>query len=84
MYIISGDQIINLDNVLNIRLHEKFISYRYSGIDRYHVIGQYETEERAREVWDEMICAMSNKYVSFSNSKNVECVPPSMYALPEK
>lgn len=58
MYIISGDQIINLDNVLNIRLHEKFISYRYSGLDRYHVIGQYDTEKRAMDVWDKMIKAI--------------------------
>lgn len=81
MYIISGDQIINLDNVLNIRLHEKFISYRYSGIDRYHVIGQYETEERAREVWDKIMSVISHEVFCTVNG---EMRTPATIRLPEK
>ena len=64
------DQMINLDNVLNIKSDNEFISYRYSGIDRYHVIGRYGTEKRAREVLEEIVSRASDtRYVYYMPEK---------------
>lgn len=64
------DQMINLDNVLNIKSDKEFISYRYSGIDRNRVIGRYGTEERAREVLEEIVSrTLDNCYVYYMPEK---------------
>lgn len=56
MLIISQDksEIINFDKVQNIYVSGRFISLNFE-LNNNEVIGTYETEERAKEVLEEIV-----------------------------
>ena len=57
MYLIGSKRtdIINMDKVMSLSIENKTVCYRCSINDRYQVIGRYATEERAKEVWEQML-----------------------------
>ena len=61
MIIVSQDksEIINFDKVQNIYVSGRFISL-YFELNNNEVIGTYETEERAKEVLQEIIERLEN------------------------
>lgn len=89
MIIISQDKnkIINFDNVNEILTTETgeilFINNTYITNDCLDVLGKYDTEERAKEILQEII----SKYkTTLYNSKTNETVVnvPKVYEMPEK
>lgn len=61
MIIVSQDksEIINFDKVQNIYVSGRFISLNFE-LNNNEVIGTYETEERAKEVLQEIIERLEN------------------------
>ena len=72
MYLIGNKrtEVINLNNVLGLSVEGKSIVYRYSSIDRYHILARYENEDRAIEVWNKMLgdifSGKTEKYIEIS------------------
>lgn len=95
MIIVSQDkkEIINFDNLVSVYVIESYEA-KEKGLEKYNidfattdeinfVIGTYETEERAKEVLQEII----SKYkTTLYNSKTNETVVnvPKVYEMPEK
>lgn len=73
MIIVSQDEteIINFNKVDNIYVSGKFISLDF-GLNNNEVIGQYATEERAKEILRKIIQCYTNteQYKCFSNNSN--------------
>lgn len=73
MIIVSQDktEIVNFNKVDNIYVSGKFISLDF-GLNNNEVIGQYATEERAKEVLEEITECYTNteQYKCFSNNSN--------------
>ena len=70
MYLIGNKrtEVINLNNVLGLSVEGKSIVYRYSSMDRYHIIARYESEDRVNEVWNKML----NDIFSGKTEKTIE------------
>ena len=84
MIIVSQDEtsIINFDNIEEIYVSGKFISVNYS-LNNNECIAEYKTEERAKEVLQEII----SKYkTTLYNSRTNETVVnvPKVYEMPIK
>lgn len=87
MIIVSQDksEIINFDKVQNIYVSGRFISLNFE-LNNNEVIGTYETEERAKEVLNEIVkkyadCLYSDDgYGSFQTIT----IPPKVYKMPEE
>lgn len=77
MIIVNQDktEIINFNKVENIYVSGRYISI-YFGLNNNEVIGQYSTEERAKEILRKIIQCYTNteQYKCFSNNsdKNYE------------
>lgn len=86
MIIVSQDKtrIINFESLIEIRITQEDIYYlRGEAINRiYEKLGKYDTEERAKEVLQEII----NRYENWENMKVGQpsgiCLP--IYEMPEK
>lgn len=87
MIIVSQDksEIINFDKVQNIYVSGRFISLKFE-LNNNEVIGTYETEERAKEVLNQIVkkyadCLYSDDgYGSFQTIT----IPPKVYKMPEE
>lgn len=92
MIIVSQDKdkIINFDNLTQIYItqDEEITAYfiRFETVDSlYDDLGEYKTEERAREVLQEIIIAIRGKnMVQFSNGEMKEVYPikNDVYEMP--
>ena len=54
------DIIINFSNVLSIYIQDKNVQALISGIEEALILGKYDTEERAKEVLEEIAIAYAN------------------------
>ena len=57
MYIVDQNRlnVVNLDNVVKLSLNGKGITYNQTTNERYCILGHYTTEERAKEIWDDLL-----------------------------
>ena len=87
MIIVSQDktQIFNFDNINYLQMGKNLdndfaVEINYSGCN-YNVIARYKTEERAKEVLQEIV----NKYRQFNldNNKTVT-LTPKVYEMPKE
>ena len=90
MLILSQDKtkIVNLENIIGIGTNNNYINIR--SVDRYVLnLGEYDTEERAKEVLQEIIKTykfnINFKYNKFLTEKEViEMQNDLVYEMPEK
>ena len=85
MIIVSQDktEIVNFNKVDNIYVSGKFISLDF-GLNNNEVIGQYATEERAKEVLEEITECYTNteQYKCLSSIPN--CNPENLVSILNK
>lgn len=87
MIIVSQDKtsIINFDNIENIYVSGTFISVNYS-LNNNECIAEYKTEERAKEVLQEII----DKFMEYGQIQNSAgdikqvCEIPKKYEMPKE
>lgn len=87
MIIVSQDEtsIINFDNIEEIYVSGKFISVNYS-LNNNECIAEYKTEERAKEVLQEII----DKFMEYGQIQNLAgdikqvCEIPKKYEMPKE
>lgn len=88
MIILSQDktEIINFDNVNTLRVTKGglIMSYRAKG-DYSNILGKYKTEERAKEVLNEIIDYMTNKSNFVINQNEISLNTKSeIYYMPQE
>lgn len=83
----NKDEIVNFDNIINIMITDCDGDFVISAValvgidDVYRELGYYKTEERAKEVLNEIV----NKYRQWNkDNNNSVTVIPKVYEMPKE
>lgn len=83
----NKDEIVNFDNIINIMITDCDGDFVISAValvgidDVYRELGYYKTEERAKEVLNEIV----NKYRQWNkDNNNSVTVMPKVYEMPKE
>lgn len=79
------DIIINFTNVISIYVKEKDVQVLVNCIEDALILGKYATEERAKEVLEEIIEKMQNKnFIDMTAEGITTEVSDRIYRMPEE
>lgn len=79
------DIIINFTNVISIYVKEKDVQVLVNCIEDALILGKYATEERAKEVLEEIIEKMQNKnFIDMTAEGITTEVSDGIYRMPEE
>ena len=91
MLILSQDKksIYNFNNIISIQIEEGYNGFKlivYGAITDYTSLGKYKTEERAKEVLEEIICKYAEYAEISSLSSGISGIFElhKIYRMPEK